>query len=163
MESGLVSDGVIAQSSQQVQRFLGPREKIFQKVSPHFPSHKNDISLPLSHLTTFCTELGKLITSNYPGFEVVLFGHIGDGNLHVNFIKPEKMAKDELFKYAHQADDSMFHLVQKYGGSISAEHGVGLTKKDFLHFTRSPEEIRTMKAIKGVLDPNHIMNPGKIF
>jgi FAD/FMN-containing dehydrogenase len=94
---------------------------------------------------------------------VVLFGHIGDGNLHVNFVKPGKMSKEEFFKYAHSADDSMFQLVKSFGGSISAEHGIGLTKKDFLHYSRSPQEIAVMKNIKSVLDPHGIMNPGKIF
>jgi glycolate oxidase subunit GlcD len=163
LEKGLVTDGVFAQNSGQAKNFWGLRENISESMDALTVPHKNDISIPISKLTRFCGELEKLIGEKYPGFEVVLFGHIGDGNLHVNFVKPEKMSKEEFFKFAHQADESMFELVQKFGGSISAEHGVGLTKKDFLHYTRSPEELRVMKAIKGVLDTKGIMNPGKLF
>jgi FAD/FMN-containing dehydrogenase len=73
------------------------------------------------------------------------------------------MKKEEFFAFAHQADEAMFTLVKKFGGSISAEHGIGLTKKDFLHYTRSPDEMATMRAIKKALDPHGILNPGKIF
>ena len=107
--------------------------------------------------------LRNLFPLNTRVFEVVNFGHIGDGNLHVNFIKPDKMAKEDFFKYTGLADQHMFELVSKYGGSVSAEHGVGLTKKKFLHFTRSAEELAVMKQIKRVFDPAGIMNPGKIF
>jgi FAD/FMN-containing dehydrogenase len=162
-EEGLVIDGVLSQSSQQSKDIWGLRENISESLSALTVAHKNDISLPLSKLTVFCSELEELIKTQYPNFEVVHFGHIGDGNLHVNFIKPEKMQKEEFFKFARQADNSMFELVKKYGGSISAEHGIGLTKKDYLHFTRSPDELRMMKSIKGVFDPNGIMNPGKVL
>ncbi|MDZ4677481.1 MAG: FAD-binding oxidoreductase [Oligoflexia bacterium] len=163
MEEGLILDGVMAQSSAQSTEFWGLRENIAESITALTVAHKNDISLPLSKITAFCTDLQKMIDQKYPGFEVVNFGHIGDGNLHVNFVKPEKMSKDEFFAYTKQADVAMFELVKKYGGSISAEHGVGLTKKPFLHFTRSPEEIALMKSIKKVFDPLNIMNPGKIF
>jgi len=163
LEEGLVVDGVQAQNSQQAKDFWGLRENISESISAIEVAHKNDISLPLSKLAIFCSELETLIKTQYPGFEVVLFGHIGDGNLHVNYIKPKDMDKTEFYKFAHHADEAMFSLVKKYGGSVSAEHGIGLVKKDFLHYTRSPEEIRTMKLIKKALDPNSIMNPGKIF
>jgi FAD/FMN-containing dehydrogenase len=94
---------------------------------------------------------------------VVNFGHIGDGNLHVNFVKPEAMSKDDFFAYAKKADVSMFDLVKKHGGSISAEHGIGLTKKPFLGYTRSADEIQIMRDFKKVLDPQGILNPGKVF
>ena len=96
-------------------------------------AHKNDISLPISRITEFCKAFQGLIQQQYPGFELVLFGHIGDGNLHVNFTKPDKMPKEEFFKHTHGADSSMFELVKKFGGSISAEHGIGLLKREFLH------------------------------
>ncbi len=159
----IIVDGVLSQSSQQDQDFWGLRENIAESLSALTVAHKNDISLPLSKITPFCTDLQEIISSKYPGFEAVIFGHIGDGNLHVNFTKPEKMSKDEFFAHAKKSDVSMFELVKKYGGSISAEHGIGLTKKDFLHYTRSPLEIGIMKKIKQDLDPNEIMNPGKVF
>ena len=163
MEKNLILDGVMSQSSQQSKDFWTLRETISESLAALTVPHKNDISLPLTHITAFCTDLQKVIAEKYHGIEVVLFGHIGDGNLHVNFIKPENMSKEEFFKNAKTADIAMFELVKKYGGSVSAEHGVGLTKKAFLHYTRSPAELHLMKEIKKVFDPNRIMNPGKIF
>lgn len=163
-EKGLITDGVMAQSSQQASDFWGMRENIAESITALTTAHKNDISLPLSHITEFCHDLQATIDSEYKGFEVANFGHIGDGNLHVNFIKPEGMSKDDFYqKHTKKADLAMFNLVKKYHGSISAEHGVGLVKKDFLHFTRSPEELHAMKAIKLALDPKNTLNPGKVF
>jgi FAD/FMN-containing dehydrogenase len=163
IEQNLMVDAVISQSTQQSQNIWGLRENISESITSLSIAHKNDISLPLSNITVFCTELQNLISENYPGTEVVLFGHIGDGNLHVNFLKPQGLTKEEFFKNAHDADHKMFQLVKKYGGSISAEHGVGLLKKDFLSYTRSPAEIQTMRTLKAALDPKNILNPGKIF
>lgn len=159
----LVVDGVMASSSAQAQDFWALRENISESLSMTAVVHKNDISLPISKITAFCGELKKMLNKNYPGIEVVLFGHIGDGNLHVNFIKPENQTNDAFFGHAKKADLEMFALVNKFGGSISAEHGIGLTKKDYLNFTRSPQEIQIMKQMKKIFDPSGIMNPGKIF
>ncbi|MCC6277926.1 MAG: FAD-binding oxidoreductase [Oligoflexia bacterium] len=162
-ESGLILDGVQAQSSTQAEQFWGLRENIAESLTALTVAHKNDISLPMSRITRFCQELEGLIQKEYKGFEVVNFGHIGDGNLHVNFIKPPSMTKEDFFLYAKKADLSMFELVKRHGGSISAEHGIGLTKKPFLHFTRTPDEIALMKGIKSIFDPKGILNPGKVF
>ncbi len=162
-ERGIILDGVIASNSQQASDFWALRENISESLSQTSVVHKNDISLPISQIDAFCIELEKTLKTNFPGVEVVLFGHIGDGNLHVNFVKPKELSKEEFFTLAHKADPKMFDLVKKYGGSISAEHGIGLTKKDFLSYTRSPAEISLMKQIKAVFDPQGLINPGKIF
>src|SRR5699024_11282877 len=86
-----------------------------------------------------------------------------DGNLHLNILKPENLSKDEFFAQCEVVNQWVFETVQKYKGSISAEHGVGMTKRDYLHYSRSPEEVAYMQAVKAVFDPNGIMNPGKIF
>ena len=91
------------------------------------------------------------------------FGHIGDGNLHLNILKPENLSKDEFFEKCQVVNKYVFETVQKYNGSISAEHGVGMTKKPYLNYTRPDEEIDYLRAIKQVFDPNGIMNRGKIF
>ena len=104
-----------------------------------------------------------MFAARYPGWEICLFGHIGDGNLHVNVMKPDAMDRAAFLAETHSADDVMFDLVRKHRGSISAEHGIGLLKKDFLHYTRTPAEIALMRAMKGVLDPKGTLNPGKIF
>lgn len=162
-EEGLAVDGVVAQNSQQFQDFWSMREFIAESIVAAAVTHKNDVSIPLTHIATFVNELDKLISEKHPTVEVAIFGHIGDGNLHINFSKPKEMEQDKFFEYMKEADGQMFQLVQKLGGSVSAEHGVGLTKKPFLHFTRSSQEVSLMAQMKKVFDPKGIMNPGKIF
>ena len=125
--------------------------------------HKNDIALPIAELSGFCAELEAFFESEYPGWEIALFGHIGDGNLHVNVMKPDAMDKAEFLRRTKGADQAIFRLVQRHRGSISAEHGIGLLKKDYLGFSRTPEEIAILKAIKRTLDPKGILNPGKVL
>ncbi|MBK8173220.1 MAG: FAD-binding oxidoreductase [Sandaracinaceae bacterium] len=163
VERELVSDGTLGQSSSQNQALWTLREGISESLSATGFPHKNDISLPIHALAAFCAELDAVFETRYPGWEICLFGHIGDGNLHVNIMKPDGMDTAEFLTHTHEADRTMFKLVQKHGGSISAEHGIGLLKKDFLSFTRSREEIEIMRAMKRVLDPNGVLNPGKIF
>jgi FAD/FMN-containing dehydrogenase len=114
-------------------------------------------------LESFCAELDALFGSRYPGWEICLFGHIGDGNLHVNVMKPDSMEKADFLTQTSAADHDMFTLVQKHGGSISAEHGIGLLKKPYLGYSRSPEEVALIRGMKAVLDPAGILNPGKIL
>ena len=163
IEKELVSDGSVAQNSKQKETFWKYREGISESLSLSHTVHKNDISLPLRNMEIFLDELDKLLHEKYPEFETALFGHIGDGNLHLNIVKPKAMADDAFFKACKDVDPMMFRLIQKFEGSISAEHGIGLLKKDFLTFSRSNEEIRLMKEIKKVFDPKNLMNPGKIF
>jgi FAD/FMN-containing dehydrogenase len=105
----------------------------------------------------------NLLKDKYPSFEIALFGHVGDGNLHLNILKPTGMKDEDFFASCKTVDPLMFSLIQKYHGSISAEHGIGLLKKDFLGFSRSQSEIDYMKQIKKVFDPKGIFNPGKVF
>ena len=108
-------------------------------------------------------ELDQILTTAYPTWEVIWFGHIGDGNLHINILRPEGMSKEEFVKECRQVDQHVFDAVKKQEGSISAEHGVGLLKKHALHHSRSSAEIDAMRAIKRTFDPDNLMNPGKIF
>ena len=125
--------------------------------------YKNDVSVKVSKVTEFLEETDQLLKTDYPDFEVVWFGHIGDGNMHINILKPASLDSDEFLKKCHAVDDKLFSIIQKLGGSISAEHGVGLVKKDYLKYTRSEAEIAIMKQIKSVFDPDNIMNPGKML
>jgi glycolate oxidase subunit GlcD len=159
----LIVDGSIAQNSRQNETFWKYREGISESLSLHNTVHKNDISLPLRNMEAFIQEMESLLNSKYPGFQIALFGHVGDGNLHLNILMPEGMEKEEFFVKCKSVDPDMFQLIQKYHGSISAEHGIGLLKKDFLGFSRSQTEIDSMKAIKKIFDPNGILNPGKLF
>ncbi len=162
-ERGLANDGVMAQHGGEAAQLWTLREGISESLSATGFPHKNDIALPIAELLPFTTALEELMASRYPGWEICLFGHIGDGNLHVNIMKPDAMAKDDFLAKTKDVDGDMFRLVQRHRGSISAEHGIGLLKKPYLSFTRSPEELSVMRAVKAALDPNNVMNPGKIF
>jgi len=162
-ERGLASDGVLAQHSGEAAQLWTLREGISESLSATGMPHKNDIALPIAALEAFCGELEQLFSSRYPGFEICNFGHIGDGNLHVNVMKPEAMSKEEFLAKTKEADHEMFTLVKKHHGSISAEHGVGLLKKDYLGYSRAPEELAVLRALKRTLDPKNTLNPGKIL
>lgn len=162
MENGWVLDGVISQSETQAQNLWQLRERISESIAPHTP-YKNDISVVVSKVPGFLQEIDAVVAEHYPDFEIIWFGHIGDGNLHLNILKPEDMAKEDFFEKCQQVNKWVFEIVQRYGGSVSAEHGVGMTKKPYLEYTRSATEIAYLKGIKQVFDPNGVMNPGKIF
>ncbi|WP_124353012.1 FAD-binding oxidoreductase [Pseudomonas chlororaphis] len=162
VEQGWVLDGVMSQSEQQLQNLWKLREYISETIS-HWTPYKNDISVTVSKVPAFLKDIDAIVAQNYPDFEVVWYGHIGDGNLHLNILKPDDLGKDEFFAKCATVNKWVFETVEKYNGSISAEHGVGMTKRDYLTYSRSPVEIDYMKAVKAVFDPNGIMNPGKIF
>lgn len=162
VEQGWASDGVISQSEGQAAALWRLREGISETIAPFIP-YKNDISVVVSKVPDFLEDIDRIVGSQYPDFEIVWFGHIGDGNLHLNILKPQALSKEEFFKRCESVNTQVFETVQKYNGSVSAEHGVGLTKKPYLHYTRSAAEIAYMKAVKQVFDPNNVMNPGKVF
>ena len=162
VEQGWALDGVMSQSLQQLEQLWQLRERISESIAPHTP-YKNDISVTVSKVPDFVAEVDAVVQKEYPDFEIVWFGHIGDGNMHLNILKPENLAKEEFFERCGHVSKWVFEIVEKYNGSISAEHGVGMTKKPYLGYSRSPEEITYMKAVKQVFDPNNVMNPGKLF
>jgi len=162
VEQGWVLDGVMSQSETQLKNLWKLREYLSETIS-HWTPYKNDISVTVSKVPAFLKEIDAIVGEHYPDFEIVWFGHIGDGNLHLNILKPDNLSKDEFFAKCATVNKWVFETVEKYNGSISAEHGVGMTKRDYLTYSRSPVEIEYMKAVKAVFDPNGIMNPGKIF
>lgn len=162
VEQGWVLDGVMSQSQQQLENLWKLREYISETIS-HWTPYKNDISVTVGQVPAFLKDIDDIVSANYPDFDVLWYGHIGDGNLHLNILKPEALAKEEFFAKCAVVNKWVFEIVEKYNGSISAEHGVGMTKRDYLQYSRSAAEIACMKAIKAVFDPNGIMNPGKIF
>ena len=162
VEQGWVVDGVMSQSEQQLRNLWKLREYISETIS-HFTPYKNDISVTISKVPAFLADIDAIVVDNYPDFEVLWYGHIGDGNLHLNILKPAALSNEEFFAKCATVNKWVFETVERYNGSISAEHGVGMVKRDYLEYSRSPAEIACMKAIKAVFDPNGIMNPGKIF
>lgn len=161
-EHGLIEDGVMSQSVGQLHELWILRESISETISVFTP-YKNDVSVLITHLGDFINDIEQIVKDNYPDFEICWFGHIGDGNLHLNILKPDTLSKDDFFAKCQMVNKYVFDTVKKYKGSISAEHGVGMTKKPYLDYTRSPIEIEYMKAVKAVFDPNGIMNRGKVF
>jgi FAD/FMN-containing dehydrogenase len=162
LEKGWIQDGAMAQSEEQRKQFWSLREFISESIAPRTP-YKNDVSVRISRATEFINSMQKVFDQHYPDFEVIWFGHIGDGNLHLNVLKPQAMEKDEFYKTCQSLGKILFDEIKKLGGAISAEHGVGLIKKEHLHNSRSQDEIDLMKAIKACFDPNGVINPGKIF
>jgi FAD/FMN-containing dehydrogenase len=162
VEEGWILDGAMSQSETQSKNFWRLREDISESLAKFSP-YKNDISVGISQVPAFMQELDSVLRAAYPHWEVVWFGHVGDGNLHINILRPAGMSKEDFVRECRQVDELVFAAVKKFSGAISAEHGVGLSKKSFLSFTRSAEEIELMKGIKKVFDPDGIMNPGKLF
>ena len=162
LEQGLVLDGAISQSDAQAAALWRLREGITESLAPHTP-YKNDISVRVSAMPAFLAEAQRLLGEAYPHFEVVWFGHIGDGNLHINVLKPADLAMPSFVKDCEHVTELLAQILHRHGGSISAEHGIGLVKKKYLPSTRSPAEIAVMRGIRQVLDPSGIMNPGKLM
>jgi FAD/FMN-containing dehydrogenase len=162
-ENGLASDGVLAQHSGEAADLWSLREGISESLSATGLPHKNDVALPIAELESFTRALDHVFVARYPGWEIALFGHVGDGNLHINVMKPDALSKNDFLRLTKEADRDLFDLVRAHRGSISAEHGIGLLKKDFLGYSRTPEEIEIMRSVKRALDPNGILNPGKVF
>lgn len=162
VEQAWVADGVVSQSMTQAKNLWRLREDISETLSFSKP-YKNDISVCVSRMPAFLQEVNELAARSYPDFEVVWYGHIGDGNLHLNILKPDALSVAEFTERCSGVSEQVSELVQKYDGSISAEHGVGLLKKHYLGYTRSAAEIHMMGQLKRVFDPNGIMNPGKMI
>lgn len=153
---------LISQNVQQALNLWKLRKEISFCLSKYSP-HKYDISVLPSQVSPFMEEVDAIFHRIFPELEVVWFGHLGDGNLHLNILKPNQFSKKEFTSIFSKIDEHVYALIGKYHGSISAEHGVGLLKKSFLSYSKSKVEISYMKSIKKAFDKNKIMNPGKIF
>ena len=162
VEGGQVSDGLISQSAGQAAELWRWREAISESIAPRTP-YKNDLSVRVSRVPAFLSKLETLVHERYPDFEVVWFGHIGDGNLHMNVLCPPAMEVSDFRRACDALSPQVFAVVQAHGGSVSAEHGVGLLKRDYLHYSRSRAEIESLRALKRHFDPDGILNPGKVI
>ncbi|RZA22614.1 MAG: FAD-binding oxidoreductase [Proteobacteria bacterium] len=161
-ERGLITDAVVATNSTEFSNLWGFRENISESVSIEGNVRKNDISLPISSLPQFISEMNVEL-AKIKGVQMFLFGHIGDGNLHLNYVGDFKQDYADFRAATRDTEIKVFELVRKYKGSISAEHGIGTLKKQDLHYCLSAEGIDLMKRIKRAFDPDNLLNPGKIF
>jgi len=158
-----VQDAVLAQSPKEAQTLWAMREGISESLANLGLLHKHDISLPIHRLKEFIETWTRDLSQNYPGLKPYIFGHIGDGNLHVNLLKPAEMDVAAFKAACAKADQKMFGWIQEFEGSVSAEHGIGLLKKHLLPYTRTPREIELMREMKRVFDSRGLLNPGKIL
>lgn len=157
-----VIDGVLSQSGSQNHQLWRYRECISEAAAPHTP-YKNDLSVRLSSLPDYLEALDHLVTRELPDFQVLWYGHVGDGNLHLNILKPSGLDTADFESRCAHANEKIYELTARFGGSVSAEHGIGLLKRPFLPYCRAEDEIDLMRGIKAVFDPDGILNPGKIF
>ncbi|WP_374521360.1 FAD-binding oxidoreductase [Hydrogenophaga sp.] len=164
LESGLVTDAVVAESLAQAQALWHIRESISLAQSQEGLNIKHDISLPVSRIPAFCAETDALLQREIPGVRLVNFGHLGDGNLHYNVQAPEGGdAAAFLREQEGRVNELVFDAVRRYHGSISAEHGVGSLKVGHLVHHKDPVALSLMRSIKRALDPQHLMNPGRVI
>ena len=162
MDQGWLYDGVISQSDKQIEELWRYREGISESISPYTP-YKNDLSVRVSRVPEFLEKMDSLIEDICPDLEVIWYGHIGDGNLHMNILKPEGLSLEDFESRAHDISDRTYALTEAMGGSISAEHGIGMLKSPWLGRVRSASEIELMRGINKVFDPAGIFNPGKLL
>jgi FAD/FMN-containing dehydrogenase len=157
-EAGLAVDAVIAQSKQQRNDLWGIRDDVEGLVQGLFPPIAFDVSLSIQHMDDYVKEVRNLLMEQWPNARMVVFGHLGDGNIHLG-IGVGSMDPDDV----HGVEKIVYEALGRRQGVISAEHGIGLEKRAYLQHSRSPEEILLMKTIKASMDPKNILNPGKIL
>jgi len=163
MEDGLVQDGVIAASGEQARALWRIREGMVESQKHEGGSIKHDISVPVSQVADFIVKAIGAVEARLPGIRPIAFGHVGDGNVHFNLSQP-KGAQTAVFLARRDEFNHIVHdLVQGFGGSISAEHGVGRLKREELPRYKSALELELMRKLKQALDPAGLMNPGKIL
>jgi len=163
MEDGIVLDAVLAESGQQAADFWRIRETIPEAQKFEGASSKHDISVPVSGVADFLIEATADIRRLIPGARPCAFGHVGDGNIHFNFSRPLDMTDDDFKAMEPEIHKTVYDRTVAMGGSISAEHGIGRLRRGELETYKSPVALDVMRAIKATLDPNGIMNPGKVL
>ncbi|MYM39826.1 FAD-binding oxidoreductase [Duganella qianjiadongensis] len=163
LDDAIIADAVVASSVAQSLGLWQLREHIPLAQAKAGKNIKHDISLPVSSIPEFIATTAPLLNQAFPDCQLVCFGHLGDGNLHFNVAPPEGVGHDAFLANQAAVNRLVHDSVDRYGGSISAEHGIGALKKDELARYKSPLELALMRSIKAALDPQGIMNPGKIL
>ena len=161
-EAGLVHDAVLAESETQVRELWRIREAIVEGQIPEGGSIKHDVSVPVSRVPEFLARADRAVQETMPGARPCAFGHAGDGNIHYNVTQPEGMDKAAYLARWHELNEVIHAIVADLNGSISAEHGIGRLKRDELTHYKSAVELDLMRRIKNAIDPEGLMNPGKV-
>jgi D-lactate dehydrogenase (cytochrome) len=162
MERGLVNDAAVADSLEHRCAFWHLREILPECQKPEGGSIKHDISVPVAAVPDFLQEAGEVVAALIPGSRPVPFGHLGDGNVHYNISQPLGANAAAFLDRWDEMNDAVHRVVAKFGGSISAEHGIGVMKRKLLQQVKDPVALDLMRILKRTLDPNDILNPGKV-
>jgi len=163
IEDNLAVDVVIAKNQAESDQLWRLRHSISDAQRPEGANLKHDISVPIAHIGEFILEGERIVDSMMPAARLVAFGHVGDGNLHYNIAQPIGANSDNFLSDGIAITEAIYDLVTRMGGSISAEHGIGVLKKGYLEHYRSAAELGLMRAMKTALDPKNILNPGKVI
>jgi D-lactate dehydrogenase (cytochrome) len=163
VEQGIVDDAVIAANLSQRQAFWKLRDEMSAAQKPEGGSIKHDISVPVAAVPAFIAEANAAVVKLIPGSRPVPFGHLGDGNIHYNVSQPIGGNAADFLARWHDVNAVVFEIVLRMGGSISAEHGIGVLKRDELPEVKDKVAIELMRSVKALLDPLGIMNPGKVL
>ncbi len=159
LEQNLIQDAVIAQSETQAASLLALRENMSAAQKFNGGSIKQDITIPLDHIPEFFIIADKEMEKLIPGCRPVGFGHFGDGNIHYNIAQPEGAVKEKFLSHWNEISEAVFDIVDRFGGSISAEHGIGIMKRETLARRADPGKMALLRAVKNAIDPTNMMNP----
>jgi D-lactate dehydrogenase (cytochrome) len=163
LEEDVIQDAVVAGSIAQSKALWQLREHIPLAQAEEGKNIKHDVSVPISTIGDFIRATDHLLQQGFPGVRMVTFGHLGDGNLHYNVSPPENVPDSEFIARQEAINQVVHDSVHRYGGSISAEHGLGGLKREEIRRYKSEIEMRLMESIKQALDPMNLMNPGKVL
>lgn len=163
VEAGLIADAVLAETQAQARALWRIREILPEAEKQDGVAVKHDVAVPVAQMPAFIEEAAPVVESMIPGSRVLAFGHLGDGNIHFNLRQPLEMDREAFLAQWHAVSARVHDMVLQYGGSISAEHGIGSLKRDELARTADPAKMMALRAIKAALDPNGILNPGRVI
>jgi FAD/FMN-containing dehydrogenase len=163
IERGLVQDVVIAENAAQGKALWRMRESIPDAAKVEGLVYRHDIAVAVSQIPQFIATASAALERAYPGVRIICFGHLGDGNLHFNAFVPGRERSDEVARRMTDVNRLVHDIVQDFGGSISAEHGIGQSKRGELAHYKSATELDLMRIVKKALDPQNLMNPGKVL
>jgi FAD/FMN-containing dehydrogenase len=163
LQAGVVTDAVIAESRAQRAQVWRLREEHAEAQKRAGASVKNDVSVPVSSVPALLADATAAVEALVPGIRVAPFGHLGDGNVHFNLVQPEGGDGEAFLAQAHELMETVNAVVQRLEGSFSAEHGIGRLKPQMLAAWRGGPELELMRRIKAAVDPQGLMNPGKMF
>ncbi len=163
MERGTVLDGAVAASRAQAADFWRIREAIIEGQVRRGRHLRTDVSVAISAMPAFIEEAERAIIAFHPEAEPVSYGHLGDGNIHLNVLAPRMMARADVPDFLHRCEEIIFAAIDRFGGSISAEHGIGLKKREAFLSRAAPLEVELMARLKAAFDPAGLMSPGRLL